>query len=150
MTHAGTPDYYYDLAPSWSENQPILESPSSSTTFDDSNLRSSGKSSSMSLKGCDLWVEYKSVAKDFGESKNLPSILPANCLPTELQQLWLNRRFCNSGNVLVIVGIKIKSRAHGIILNDPTEWSVRQPREVYAPRLESAADIAAKLIQRLT
>lgn len=94
----------------------------------------------------DLWVEYKV----FRREDHLPKIIPAESMPTELQELWLTRRFNAGGNACVIVGVKIRGRAQGFVLEAPADWSRPLPREWYEPRLLPAANLAAYIHRRVS
>ena len=108
MTHAGTPDYYYDLQ-------------------------------------SDLWVEYKAFDRD----DHFYSTIPEKFLPTELQRIWLDRRYAAGGNAVVVVGLKVRGRVHGFFLETPEQWSTRHPKSFYEPLVMPAESIALKLLQRL-
>lgn len=94
----------------------------------------------------DLWVEYKALRQD----DHFPRVLPEDALPTPLQRQWLNRRFAAGGNVVVAVGLKLKGRAHGILLEDPDQWSTRHPIEWYQPRVLSLQTLCDLLLKRLS
>lgn len=94
----------------------------------------------------DLWVEYKVLRRD----DHLPKIVPADSMPTELQKLWLDRRFKAGANACVIVGIKIRGRAHGFVLEAPDEWACPPHRTWYEPRLLPAANLAAYIHRRVS
>lgn len=93
----------------------------------------------------DLWVEYKALSS----SDTLPALIPEKALPTPLQRQWLDRRFANGGNTVVAVGLKVKGRVHGFLLETPEEWSTRWPKEWYSPRIVPASTLATKLFTRL-
>lgn len=94
----------------------------------------------------DLWVEWKMV----GGEDRLPAFLKDKMLPTALQQRWLNRRYTVGKNALVVVGFKLRGRAHGVLLTTPEEWCNPVPRETYEPRLQPAKAIAAYLLERVS
>lgn len=93
----------------------------------------------------DLWVEYKALSSD----DSLPALIPERALPTVLQRAWLDRRFANGGNAVVAVGLKVKGRAHGFLLETPEQWSTRWPREWYQPRIIPVSQLATNLYTRL-
>lgn len=93
----------------------------------------------------DLWVEWKVLNRE----DHLPASIPESALPTEKQNSWLTRRYENGGNAVVIVGIKLRSRMHGFVLETPSEWGLPGPlRAWYEPRLRSAAELAAYIVER--
>lgn len=92
----------------------------------------------------DGWVEWKVLPN----SDRLPATVPKASMPTELQKLWLDRRFQRGGNALVIVGVKLRNRAHGFVLSAPHEWATPPSREWYEPRLQTAAQLAKYLEHR--
>lgn len=94
----------------------------------------------------DLWVEYKVLRKD----DHFPRVLPEDALPSELQRQWLGRRFAAGGNAVVAVGLKIKGRAHGFLLETPDEWSTRHPMEWYKSRIMPVQELAQRFILRLS
>lgn len=94
----------------------------------------------------DLWVEWKVVS---GEDY-FPRQLNNKYLPTALQDLWLSRRFENGGNAVVMVGFKLRGRAHGVILATPEEWRGPVSRETYEPMLLPAAKLAQYIEERVT
>jgi hypothetical protein len=94
----------------------------------------------------DLWVEYKALSSNDA----LPALIPEKALPTSLQRAWLDRRFANGGNVLVAVGLKVKGRVHGFLLETPEQWATRSPREWYEPKIVPVASLASSLLARLS
>lgn len=96
----------------------------------------------------DLWVEWKVLPQD----DKLPAVLPTKSTPTALQQLWLTRRWNAGGNAVVLVGIKLRGRAYGFVLESPQEWSSVTPLKLdrYTNSMRSAADLAAYLDFRTT
>lgn len=95
----------------------------------------------------DLWVEWKVLSRD----DHLPANIPASALPTALQKLWLNRRYAAGGNAIVIVGCKLRGRAHGFVLQTPEEWSGIIPLpEHYTKLLRTAAELAAYITTRIS
>lgn len=86
----------------------------------------------------DLWVEWKFLP---GEDR-LPATITERHLPTPKQREWLNRRYLAGRNALVVVGIKLKNRAHGILLDAPEQWSQPIERAVYEPKIIPASQIA--------
>lgn len=93
----------------------------------------------------DLWVEWKALNRE----DHLPASIPNDALPTEKQRAWLNRRFAAGGNAVVIVGVKLRSRMYGFVLESPSEWGSPGPlRAWYEPRLRSAAELAAYILER--
>lgn len=93
----------------------------------------------------DLWVEYKALSPN----ESLPARIPERALPTALQRLWLDRRYAAGGNALVAVGLKVKGRVHGFLLETPEQWSTRWPREWYSQRIYPAAQLAGLILRRL-
>lgn len=68
--------------------------------------------------GRDLWVEYKWLT-----APPLRLLVPKL---TDLQKLWLDRRWKNSRNAFVIVGFptaKGSRKRSGIVFKSPYEWS---------------------------
>ena len=94
----------------------------------------------------DIWVEWKVLPRE----DHLPAVVPTKSMPTDLQQLWLTRRFNAGGNAVVVVGVKLRGRAHGFVLTCPDEWSRPPLRDFYEPRLRPAAELCAYLIQRIS
>lgn len=92
----------------------------------------------------DGWIEWKVLPN----ADRLPATIPAKSMPTALQRQWLDRRFERGGNALVIVGVKLRSRAHGFVLSSPHEWTTPPLREWYEPRLLTAAELANYLKNR--
>lgn len=93
----------------------------------------------------DLWVEYKALRQD----DHFPRILPEDALPTPLQRQWLDRRFAAGGNAVVAVGLKLKGRVHGFLLENPEQWSTRHPLEWYQPKLLPVSQLLSKMLVRL-
>ena len=93
----------------------------------------------------DLWVEYKALSSNDA----LPALIPERALPTALQRLWLDRRYAAGGNALVAVGLKVKGRVHGFLLENPEEWSTRWPREWYIQRIQPVHTVATRILSRL-
>lgn len=93
----------------------------------------------------DLWVEWKVLPNE----DRLPELIPARSLPTELQHEWLHRRYTAGKNALVIVGVKLRSRAWGFVLDSPSMWS-RLPRDRYEPLLRPAPELAAYLLEKVS
>lgn len=96
----------------------------------------------------DLWVEWKVLPVD----GRMPAVLPTKATPTELQQRWLTRRWLRGGNACVIVGLKLRGRAYGFVLESPQEWSSASPLKLdrYTDSLRAAADLALYLEHRVT
>lgn len=94
----------------------------------------------------DLWVEWKMLPRE----DHLPEVVPTKSLPTDIQQQWLNRRFKNGGNAVVVVGVKIGGRAHGFVLDTPSSWCGRPTRAEYEPLLRTSADLCAYLVNRIS
>lgn len=94
----------------------------------------------------DLWVEWKV----FGSPTKLPPTVDATKLLSGPQTRWLNRRWSNGRNAVVIAGIKIRARAYGLVLADPVDWSRPISREEYEPMLRPSADLAAYITDRVT
>lgn len=92
----------------------------------------------------DLWVEFKVVNGKLGK------LLPQSALPTEKQCVWLNRRYAAGGNAVVLVGVMVRSRWHGIILDSPDLWTVRHPREFVEARLRPVSELADYLLSRIS
>lgn len=94
----------------------------------------------------DLWIEWKSLP---GEDY-FPLNISGKYLPTEKQNEWLTRRYESGKNAIVIVGFKIKNRAHGVILDSPKMWSNPVPEAKYRELMMSAADLAIYIEARVT
>lgn len=94
----------------------------------------------------DLWVEWKVLRRD----DHLPARIPKESLPTEVQQRWLRRRFEAGGNAVVIVGIKLRARAYGVVLDTPDVWERGLEKEAYEPLIVPSAELAAYITQRVT
>lgn len=94
----------------------------------------------------DLWVEWKVISED----DRVPKQLHAKHLPTPAQALWLNRRWQVGGNAVVLVGIKLRGRAYGLVLATPQDWD--GPALLTDPRLtmRSASELAAYLLERVS
>jgi hypothetical protein len=90
-------------------------------------------------RGGDLWVEYKWLPK--------PPIRGFIPKLTELQLLWLERRWRNGQNAWVIVGFPMNAgsmlKKHGIISVNPHEWRNGIDPKLHNPL--SAAAIAARI-----
>lgn len=95
-------------------------------------------------KAGDGWVEWKVLPNP----DRLPPVIPKASMPTELQKLWLGRRWERGQNALVIIGVKLRGRAHGFVLSSPNEWTTPPLREWYEPRLLSAKELANYLEDR--
>ena len=93
----------------------------------------------------DLWCEYKVIRSD----DYLPSLVPTDSMPTAIQLKWLNRRYANGNNAIVMVGVKRDNRAWGFVLASPDEWTVRSARAWYEPRLMLARDLAMYIQTRV-
>ena len=94
----------------------------------------------------DLWVEWKVLPRE----DHLPEVVPAKSMPTDIQRQWLDRRFATGGNAIVIVGVKLRGRAHGFVLESPPEWSTPPLVEHYSKLLCTAADLAAYIQRRVS
>lgn len=94
----------------------------------------------------DLWVEWKVLRRD----NHFPAVVPEDSMPSPVQLRWLNRRYAAGGNACVIVGIKVRARAYGFVLETPEQWARPPLREWYEPRLRPSADLAAYIVQRIT
>lgn len=94
----------------------------------------------------DLWVEWKSLP---GEDY-FPRELKGKWMPTVKQCEWLNRRYKAGGNVIVIVGFKIKGRVHGVVLDTPKLWSNPLPEAIYRERMKSAQQLAEYIEGRVS
>lgn len=91
----------------------------------------------------DLWAEFK-MAKTHGKhGYNVGDMLSGP------QRIWLGRRYKAGGNCVVVVGVP-SDRARGFILTTPDEWNgIIQP-EVFIPRLMYAAELAGRLLERVS
>lgn len=94
----------------------------------------------------DLWVEWKALPRE----DHLPKVVPAKSMPTPIQREWLDRRFAAGGNAIVIVGVKLRGRAHGFVLDSPPAWSVPPLADDYTKLLCSAADLASYIQRRVS
>ena len=94
----------------------------------------------------DLWVEWKIFSTD----DHLPAFIHPEKLLSPAQTRWLNRRWVAGRNAVVIAGVKIRARAHGVVFASPEEWSNPLPREHYEPLLLPSADLAAYITKRVT
>ena len=94
----------------------------------------------------DLWVEWKVLPTE----DKLPAVVPAKSLPTPIQCEWLDRRWKAGGNAIVIVGVKLRGRAHGFVLESPPEWSTPPLVDRYSKLLCTAADLAAYIQRRVS
>ena len=93
----------------------------------------------------DLWVEYKALRTD----DHFPRVLPEDALPTPLQRQWLDRRFAAGGNAVVAVGLKLKGRVHGFLLETPEQWATKHPVEWYRPKLQPVSELCKLLLNKL-
>lgn len=93
----------------------------------------------------DLWIEWKVLPQD----DKVPATLPAKSRPTALQQLWLTRRYNAGGNACVIVGVKLRGRAHGLVLESPREWSA-DLLQLDLKTLRTASELADYITKRIT
>lgn len=94
----------------------------------------------------DLWCEWKVLPAD----DKLPAVVPAKSLPTVAQRDWLDRRWNAGRNAIVIVGVKLRGRAHGFVLDSPPAWSTAPLRDHYEQNLCSAADLAKYIEERVS
>ncbi len=94
----------------------------------------------------DLWVEWKVLRVD----DKLPKAIPEESLPSPPQRLWLARRYEAGGNAVVIVGVKLRARAWGVVLESPEQWSRRLNLSEYQPLLRPSAELAAYIVSRVT
>ena|SRR5690606_34133243 len=94
----------------------------------------------------DLWVEWKVLSRE----DHLPAVVPTKSMPTDIQREWLDRRFAAGGNAVVIVGIKLRGRAHGFVLESPPEWATSPRVEHYSKLLRPAADLAQYIQRRVS
>lgn len=94
----------------------------------------------------DLWVEWKMLK---GEDR-LPAVIPQDKMPTELQRLWLERRWNAGRNAVCIIGVKLRNRAYGFILESPEQWREPPSREWFEPRLRNAKQLAEYIIERVS
>jgi hypothetical protein len=94
----------------------------------------------------DLWVEWKCLRRE----DYLPSVIPKEGMPTDLQKLWLNRRYAAGKNAIVIVGIKLRGRAYGFVLDSPESWSSSPRKDQYESLLCPASELAAYITRRVT
>lgn len=94
----------------------------------------------------DLWVEWKVLSTE----DRLPNVIPQGKMPTELQRLWLDRRWRAGRNAVCIIGVKLRNRAFGIVLETPEEWREPPQREWFEPRLRSAKQLAEYITTRVT
>jgi len=94
----------------------------------------------------DLWVEWKCLDRD----DHLPSTIPETKMPNPRQRAWLTRRFNAGGNACCIVGLKLRGRAFGFVLETPAEWSSPPSLAWYQPRLRTAAELAAYILKRVS
>ena len=92
----------------------------------------------------DLWVEWKILPKE----DHIPKRVPEKSMPTAIQRDWLDRRFARGGNALVIIGVKLCGRAHGVVLDTPQLWSSPPDRAWFEAHVRPAASIALYLTQR--
>ncbi len=122
--------------PSWVHDQPMP------ATF----MGASGTPDHYFDYHTDLWVEWKVMRQD----NHMPARIPKESLPTEIQQRWLRRRFAAGGNVVVIVGIKLRARAYGFVLDRPEMWEGGLDRAAYEPLIVPSAELAAYITTRIT
>lgn len=89
----------------------------------------------------DLWVEFK-YANPTANGVDVGGLL------SPLQKKWLRRRWQNSGNACVMVGVR-NARAEGFVLESPELWEARVTREFVLHNKKSAHDLAIYIAQRL-
>lgn len=94
----------------------------------------------------DLWVEWKIFSTD----DHLPAFINPTKLLSPAQTRWLNRRWDAGRNAVVVAGVKLRARAHGVVLASPDEWSTPLPREKYEPLLAPSADLAKYITERVS
>lgn len=93
----------------------------------------------------DLWIEWKVLRRD----DHLPLVIPKESMPTELQKLWLNRRYAAGKNAIVLVGVKLRGRAYGFVLDSPEAWSSSPRKDQYESSVCSASELAAYIARRV-
>lgn len=94
----------------------------------------------------DLWVEWKSLpGEDF-----FPLNLKGKYQPTVKQCEWMNRRHAAGGNVIAIVGFKIKGRVCGVVLNTPELWGKPVPEKIYRDLMLTAQQLADYIEKRVS
>lgn len=88
----------------------------------------------------DWWVEFK-FADTYGtKGYDVGKMLSGP------QKEWLGRRYEAGKNCCVVVGVP-SDRARGFMLHTPDEWLSRVMPDVFIPRLQDAARIAATLLE---
>lgn len=88
----------------------------------------------------DFWVEFK-YAKTFGnKGYDVGKMLSGP------QREWLRRRYKAGHNCCVVVGVP-SDKARGFILTKPSEWESRVMPDVFMPRLQDGARLAAALLE---
>jgi hypothetical protein len=93
----------------------------------------------------DLWVEWKVYPEGV-----LSVNTPLKALPTDKQRMWLDRRYKAGGNACVILGFKVGSRMHGVVLETPSLWHAPAAREWVRAHSLPAADLGAYIFKRVS
>lgn len=83
--------------------------------------------------GCDLWVEYKWIAR-------IPKKAPVNIPLSPLQVMWGKQRYAEGRNVAVCVGC-----ADGGIVLPGIAWDTPVPVDEFVERIEGTKAIAMRL-----
>lgn len=92
----------------------------------------------------DLWCEWKVI-----RTAHIPARIPKDALPTEKQLAWMERRYAAGGNVICVVGLKLKTKAWGVILETPRLWREGLERGEFQRRLLTSAEIAQRIASRV-